>query len=232
MSNENDDFVDDLLKGLSKAEPMSDFEIRKFENLIDRHTQEFTNSTRKRGIKIPTSIVASVAIVFGAAFLLTNHNDVTRSGNGLVNSASPQSPGGSNQNGDLGVNPSITPKPQKPTSNENSQPGNTSTEVFGNSQPSTGAGGSTMIFETNLDYITDLKEIKRLVKVAQKPGSINNLDITSQQCAIKQGINKTFLAFDKGFFQEQSVRAFYSGFSKSDYKIILVDADCELVAEL
>jgi hypothetical protein len=105
-------------------------------------------------------------------------------------------------------------------------------QVFGNSNGASGSDGKVAKFETNLDYSTDLSNIKRLVKPRLKPGSISSLDNVAQQCSIKQGISTSILAFDKGYFQGQRVSAYFVGPNKNDFKIILLDADCALISEL
>ena len=44
MSKENDEFVENLLSGLPKAEPISEFELRKFEKMIDRQVSDYKAS--------------------------------------------------------------------------------------------------------------------------------------------------------------------------------------------
>lgn len=232
MSIENDDFVEDLLKGLSRTEPMSEFEIRKFEKLIDRQTEEFKKSKRGTGFKIPVSIAASIAIAFGAAFLLSNHEEVLNSSGGIIQQVSPQPSEDSNLGEGKTNSNTSKPDPKKTNNSGGSQNSGSSTEVFENPSTSNDANGAVAKFETNLDYFYDLPKIKKMVSLGIKPGSLTSLDYAMQQCAIKQGITDSLLAFDKGYFKQQRVSVFYVGTSKKDYKIILADSDCALVSEL
>ena len=232
MSKDNDDFVEDLLKALPKAEPISEIEIRKFEKLIDRQTEEFKKSKQKRGFKLPMSVAASIAIAFGAVFLLSNHETIVKPNevNTQTNSNLPSA--GSTQGGNAKAPSTGVPGTQNSGQPKKSQTAGSSTEVFGNSNSKAGSDGKVAKFETNLDYSTDLSKIKTLVMPGLKPGSLSSLDNVAQQCSIKQGISTSILAFDKGYFQGQRVSAYFFGSNRNDYKIILVDADCALISEL
>jgi len=232
MSIENNDWVEDLLKGLLKIEPMSEFEIRKFEKLIDRQAEEFKKSKLGSRFKIPASIAASVAIAFGAVLLLTNHGNVVLPGGDVIKPIAPQPSDASTQKSAPANSLSTTPEPKKPSNQGKSQTGNLSPQVYGNSNTSDGQDGTVPKFETNLDYSTDLLKIKKLVTLGEKPGLISSLTNAVQQCAIKQGISASLLAFDKAYFQGQRVDAYFSGENKNNFKIFLVDSDCALVSEL
>ena len=232
MSKENEDFVEDLLKALPKAEPISEFELRKFEKLIDRQTEEFKQSKQKRGFKIPMSVAASIAIAFGAVFLLSNHGTITKPSD-VATQPNSHLPSVSSTPGGNAKSPSASvPGTQKSGQPKNNQNAGSSTEVFGNSNSAAGSNGKVAKFETNLDYSTDLSKIKKQVLPGLKPGSISSLDNVAQECSIKQGISTSILAFDKGYFQGQRVSAYFVGPNKNDYKIILVDSDCALISEL
>ncbi len=232
MSTENDDFMDDLLKGLPRAEPISEFEIRKFEKLIDQQAAQFKKSKRSLGFKIPASIATSLAVAFGTAFLLSNHSQVINAGGGVIQSPAPQTSESATQNGGTASTPAKTVSPKKSKNHSPSQTTSDSTQVFANSNSSNAQDGSVAKFETNLDYSIDLSKIKKVVVLSVKPSSMSLLDNTAQQCAIRQGISESLLAFDKGYFQGQRVSAYYTGLSRNEYKIILVDSDCALVTEL
>lgn len=228
MSTENDDFVDGLLRGLSKAEPMSEFEIRKFEKLIDQQASDYKKSTRTFRFKLPASVAASIAIAFGAAFLLTNHGAIIKNVSGVTRPSAEQP----SRNPVTNTGHSTNPTPQTPGQNSGSQSNQAPNQVFGNSESSDGKNGTVAVSESNLDYSTDLTKIKAFVKVGQKPGSVSSLNSAEQQCAIKQGIASSLLAFDKGYYQSQRVSAYFSGPSKTDMRIILVDVECNVVQEL
>ena len=232
MSTENDDFVEGLLKGLPKAEPISEIELRKFEKLIDRQADEFKKSKRASGFRIPASIAASVVIVFGAAFLLSNHGKIIKSDIGITHPSSPPASANPSQNsGDAHSNtmPSQVEESPKPG---NSKGSNGSTEMFGKTNSSNSEGGNVAKYESNLDYSTSLDQIKKIVILGSKPGSLSSLTNAEQECAIKQGLSSSLLAIDKGYYQTHRVSAYFSGSSKGEYKIVLVDAGCLMVAEL
>jgi hypothetical protein len=231
MSIGNDDFVEDLIKGLPKAEPMSEFEIRKFEKLIDRQAEEFSKSKRSSSFKLPTSIAASIAIVFGAVLLLTNHAGTIKPLGGITQTASPQPSSNATQDEGSTTTPTQNSTSGKSKNGGNSKSGGGTTQEFGNSNTSNGSDGSVAKFATNLDYSTDLSRIKKLVTLPNQPGTISSLENSARQCAIKQGISDSILAFDKGYFQGQRVSVYYSGANKNDYKTVLVDSDCNIVLE-
>ena len=226
MSKENDDFIEELLKGLPKVEPMSEFEIKKFEKLIDKQTGLYAKSKAKSSFRMPASIAASIAIAFGAAFLLTNNSSVVNTKGEISSSQSTPTKSGESQNQSLAPT-TTTGSGSKPV-NEGS---NNSTGVYANSGESNANDGKVPVYESNLDYENQLVQIKKIVKLASAPENLTSLTYAAQQCSIKQGISESILAFDKGTFQGQRVSAYFSGSSKSDYKIILVDSSCELIEQ-
>jgi len=231
MSIGNDDFVEDLIKGLPKAEPISEFELRKFEKLIDRKAEEFKKSKRSSTFNISVSVAASIAIVFGAVFMLANHSDSIKSVGRITQPATPQPSLNGTQDKGSTASPTQNPSSGKSNNGGNSKPKVGTTQEFGNSNSSNGSDGSVAKFATNLDYAVDLSSIKQLVKLPNKPGTLTSIEKSAQQCAIKQDISDSLLAFDRGYFQGQRVSAYYSGSSKNDYKIILVDSDCNIISE-
>ena len=227
MSKENDDFVENLLGGLPKAEPISEFEIRKFEKMIDRQASEYKRSNSSTRFKFPASIAASIAIVFGAAFVLTNQSSVTGPTTSVTESGSNTESGNSNSSGE-----ELAPAPVQSNSSESAQGSSSESGVFGNSDSSGNQAGSVPIFNSNLDYETELNRISKVVVLPSAPGDTTSLQIKAQQCAIKLGVSKSLLAIDSGYFQDQRVQAYYTGKNKSSYKIILVDSECAVLSEL
>jgi hypothetical protein len=227
MSKENDDFVENLLGGLSKAEPISEFELRKFEKMIDRQASEYKRSSNSTRFKYPASIAASIAIVFGAVFVLTNQSSVTGPTTSVTESGSTTESGDSNSSGE-----EIIPAPVQSNSSGSAQGTASESGVFGNSDSSGNQAGSVPVFNSNLDYGTELNRISKVVVLPSAPGDTASLQNKAQQCAIKLGVSKSLLAIDSGYFQDQRVQAYYSGKNKSDYQITLVDSDCTIVAEL
>lgn len=226
MSRENDDFVENLLSGLPKAEPISEFELRKFEKLIDRQAAEYKASKQKSKFKFPTSVAASIAIVFGAVFLLTNQNPATSPSTTVTHSGSSTEAGDSSS-----TEGEFTPAPV-PNSGGSNEGSSADSGVFGNSQATENNSEAVPVSSSNLDYSTDRDRISKLVKIHSAPGSITALQNKVQQCAIKLGVSNTVLAYDLGYFQGERAQAFYSGTSKANYQIILVDSDCNILSEL
>mgnify|MGYP000679810127 CR=1 FL=1 len=227
MSKENDDFVENLLGGLSKAEPISEFELRKFEKMIDHHASEYKRSNNSNRLKFPASIAASIAIVFGAVFVLTSQSSVTGPTTSVTESGSTTGSGNSNSTGE-----ELAPAPVQSNSSGSAKGTSSESGVFGNSDSSGNQAGSVPIFNSNLDYETELNRISKVVVLPSAPGDTAALQNKAQQCAIKLGVTRSLLAIDSGYFQEQRVQAYYSGKNKSDYQITLVDSDCTIVAEL
>ncbi len=227
MSKENDDFVENLLGGLPKAEPISEFELRKFEKLIDRQASEYKRSNSSTRFKFPASIAASIAIVFGAVFVLTNQTSVTGPTTSVTESGSTIESGSSNSSGE-----ELAPAPDQSNSPESAQGTSSESGVFGNSDSSGNQAGSVPIFNSNLDYGTELNRISKVVVLPSAPRDTASLQNKAQQCAIKLGVLDSLLAIDSGYFQDQRVQAYYSGKNKSDYQITLVDSDCSIISEL
>jgi hypothetical protein len=163
MSKENDDFVENLLGGLPKAEPISEFEIRKFEKMIDRQASEYKRSNSSTRFKFPASIAASIAIVFGAAFVLTNQSSVTGPTTSVTESGSNTESGNSNSSGE-----ELAPAPVQSNSSESAQGSSSESGVFGNSDSSGNQAGSVPIFNSNLDYETELNDAKRAIKLLDR----------------------------------------------------------------
>jgi hypothetical protein len=227
MSKENDDFVENLLGGLPKAEPISEFELRKFEKVIDRQASEYKRSNSSTRFKFPASIAASIAIVFGAAFVLTNQSSVTGPTTSVTESGSTTESGNSKSSGE-----ELAPAPVQSNSSGSVQGSSSESGVFGNSDSSGNQAGSVPIFNSNLDYETELNRISKVVVLPSAPGDTASLQNKAQQCAIKLGVSKSLLAIDSGYFQDQRVQAYYTGKNKSSYKIILVDSECTVLSEL
>jgi hypothetical protein len=227
MSKENDDFVENLLSGLPKAEPISEFELRKFEKMIDRQAAEYKASKKMSRYKFPASVAASIAIVFGAAFVLTNQNPA------LTPSTTVTKPGSNTESSNTNsTDNQVSPVPTQSNPSKSTQTGSAEGEVFGDSGSAGNKSKMVPIFNSNLDYATELNLINEIVVVAPAPKDISSLEDKFQQCAIKLGISRSILAFDKGYFQGERASAYFSGSDKSNYKIILVDSECTLLSEI
>jgi len=230
MSKENDEFVENLLKGLPKAEPISEFELHRFEKMIDHQAAEYKRSHKTSRLKLPTSIAASIAIVFGAVFVLTNQNPVTEPTSSVTESAAPISTEESNNLNS--TDPDVSPQPSQSNSVGKADESGSQSGVFRNSESAGNEAGKVAGFNSNLDYVTDRDQISEIVIIAFTPKNMSSLQNKAQQCALKLGVSKSLLAYDSGYFQGQRIHAYYSGKSKNEYKIILVDSDCNVLSEL
>lgn len=230
MSKENDEFVENLLKGLPAAEPISELELRRFEKIIDHQAEEYKRSHKTSRLKLPTSVAASIAIVFGAVFVLTNQSSVTEPTSSVTESAAPAVTEESNNSNS--TDPEVSPPPSKSNSVAKADESDSQSGVFGNSESAGNQAGTVAGFYSNLDYVTDRDQISEIVIIASTPKNMSSLQNKAQQCAIKLGVSKSLLAYDSGYFQGQRTHAYYSGKNKNNYKIILVDSDCNVLSEL
>ena len=226
MSKENDDFVENLLSGLPKAEPISEFELHKFEKIIDRQAADYKASQRTSRFKFPTSVAASIAIVFGAFFVLTNQNPSTTPSTTVTESGSNAESGNSSS-----TEGEISTAPVQPNSGGSTTSSSAEGGIFGNSDSADNQSQLVPVSNSNLDYSTELRLAKKAVSIASTPREITSLQNKDQQCSIKLGISNSVLAFDRGYFQGERANAYFSGNDKSSYKVILVDSECTLLAE-
>jgi hypothetical protein len=195
--------------------------------VIDRQASEYKRSNSSTRFKFPASIAASIALVFGAAFVLTNQSSVTGPTTSVTESGSTTESGNSSSSEE-----ELSPAPIQSISTGSTQGTSSESGVFGNSDSSGNQAGSVPIFNSNLDYGTELNRISKVVVLPSAPGDTASLQNKAQQCSIKLGVSKSLLAIDSGYFQDQRVQAYYTGKNKSSYKIILVDSECTVLSEL
>ncbi len=235
MSTENDDFVEKLLRDLSTAEPLTEFETRKFEKFVDAKAADYKQSQQKNRFRVPTSVAASVAIALGAVFFFTGHNsnqDLNNPLNPNPSASSSNSATGEGASPSESSQPSTKPSTPKGNSGNSSQSSGGDTGQYSDHGAFNSPGNTISRFTTNLDYATDLVKIKSLVALSDGPHSISTLDAPLQQCAIKMGIENTILAYDHGYYDGERVSAFYVGMNKSNFYIRLVDSACTELATL
>lgn len=236
----NDEFIDALLRDMPKPEPLSDFERRRFEKLIDTQAAEVKRSRQKRRLTVPTSIAASVAIALGAVLFFHQHGTV---GSHVVatptpsNSAAQGEGDGSTASPSTGTPTAGATKPATPgPSHQGGTSGTGSTTGQYSDNPSSGATSPASVripeFETNLDYATDIAKVRTTVAPSAKPRSISSLDAPLQQCVIGLGISSKVLAHDRGYYDGVRVNAFFYGADAAHAHIILVDSSCSEVATI
>ena len=79
--------------------------------------------------------------------------------------------------------------------------------------------------------MTQIDQIRAKIRISPKPISISVIPSSYGKCAIELGVNTSLIAVDKGFYDGQSVLAFFSGSSRSQMSIFVVTKSCENIAE-
>ena len=238
MSNEEQEkFVEDLIRGLPKSPAMSELELRRFEKLIDHQAAALKASRSKRSFRLPAAVAASVAFLF-AGVLIFSQNNGTSLLSDVASNSGIAAPTGESENG---------PEMNLPADGATSQSTVTTTKAHPTKKPQTATVTSTQetyndqnqnvsdsvpVFKTNLDYDTQCKNILRIVKQGSAGSSLKSLTATQQQCAIRLGVDKEVLAFDKGKFQGESIWAYYSGANPMASTVTIVTTGCQVITEL
>ena len=225
MSKENDDFVEDLVKNLPQGKPMSEFELKKFEKLIDSEIASSYPATKKNSVTQRMSIAASVVAIFiGVGIFATQSNSVN-SDNLIIPTPNPSVTNDSNP-----VDPT-NPNDEPTQTDGNSNPGNQG-QLFEDEDDPTASSEEVPVFRSRIDYETNFAAAKKNVKLASKPGKFTSLSSIQRNCAITLGVDKELLAFDTAYFGPDSIMAFYVGQTKSDYVVKIALTTCELISEL
>lgn len=221
-----DDFVEDLFRDLPKSKPMSELELKRHEKMILAKIEEMKLvQDKKQGslyVRFQTQFQLAagfLVLVGGLAFVL---NQSTTTSNSDLNVAiSKPSPTAQVEQ----------PKAEasKPTNSGSDKPidlndGQTEFEVD-QSQ------GKVYLNNLGLDYLTQLDQIRAKIRISPKPISISVIPSSYGKCAIELGVNTSLIAVDKGFYDGQSVLAFFSGSSRSQMSIFVVTKSCENIAE-
>lgn len=222
-----DDFVEDLFRDLPKSKPMGELDLKRHEKMILGKIEEMklaqSNKQNSLYVRFQTQFQLAagfLVLVGGLAFVL---NQSTTTSNSDLNVAiSKPSPTAQVEQ--------PTAEVSKPTHSGSDKPidlndGQTEFEVD-QSQ------GKPYLNNLGLDYLTQLDEIRAKIKINSKPISISVIPSSYGKCAIELGINTNLVAVDKGFYDGQSVLAFFSGSSRSQMSITVVTKNCEDIAEL
>jgi hypothetical protein len=223
MSKENDDFVEDLVKNLPKGRPMSEFELKKFEKLIDSEIASSYPATKRNSVTQRMSIAASVVAIFIGVGIFATQNNSLNSDSLILPTPNPSVTNDSNPADP--TNPSDEPTQTDGNSNTGNQG-----QLF-EDEP-TVSSEEVPVFRSRIDYETNFAAAKKNVKLANKPGKFTSLSSIQRNCAITLGIEKDLLAFDSAYFGPDAVMAFYVGQTKSDYVVKIALSTCELVSEL
>ena len=238
MSNEDQEkFVEYLIRGLPKAEAMTEFELRRFEKLIDHEAAVLKASRSKRSFRLPAAVAASVALLF-AGVLIFSQNNGTSPIKDIASNSGIAAPTTESENGPEMNLPSDGATSQSTATNSNSHSTKKPTTSTGTSTQETyndqnqNVSDSVPVFKSNLDYDTQFKNILRIVKQGSAGSSLKSLTSAQQQCAIRLGLGQEVLAFDKGKFQGESIWAYYSGANPMASTVTIVSTSCQVIAEL
>jgi hypothetical protein len=225
--SEKDDFVEDLFRDLPKSKKMSEIELKRHEKLILAKIEEMklAQSKKQKSLYVRFQSQFQLAagfmvLVGGLAFVL---NQSTTTSNSDLNVAiSKPSP----------TNQVEQPKAEasKPTNSEIDKPIDLNDEQteFEIDQ----FQEKNYLYNFGLDYLTKIDQIRAKIKISPNPISISVIPSSYGKCAIELGVNTSLVAVDKGFYDGQSVLAFYSASSRSQIRIFIVTKSCENIAEL
>lgn len=227
MTKDENSFVDDLLKGLPKAPPMTKLQQKRIENFIDEQIaglkMEQVQSKSSVYVRFQTQFQLAagfLVLVGGVAFAVNFSNS-----NSTTNIAQ-QSPI---------TTPTPSSAPVIPTEQPNSNSGsnigssNSGSEVFGNESkpPST----ISNIFYTGLDYQTSLSQAKAKITSNLAPISLGAMSTADRNCVISQGIDEV-LAIDHAKYDGQKTTNYFYRNSSSELEIRVVDFSCSTLATL
>lgn len=227
MKNDDNGFVDDLLKALPKAPPRTKLEQRRMEKFIDEQIDHLRSerASTKRSIYVrfqsQFQLAAGFLVIVGGVAFATNFT----SNNSTTNISQPTPVATSTQSGST-AQPSPAPSNN---SGSNNGSGNSGSEVFENEtkKPSSVIN----IFDTGLDYLTSLSQAKAKITPKLAPISLGAMSATDRNCVINQGIDEV-LAIDHAKYDGQKSTTFYFRDNSSDLTLIVVDFSCNLLATL
>ena len=232
----NDDEIESLIRNLPKAPAFSELERKRQEKLIRSYVADMAkdealkqNSPLKRFQSQFSLAAGFIVLVAGVSFAVGQ--GFFESKNELVISMPTPENESSDSEGSEGQLPeeSESTKPSKPNEPSNSnQDGITEFESDGTSQ----SDFDLFINNTGLDYVSDIKKIKNVIKLSTTPLSISDLSQSYGKCAIELGINKNLLGIDKAKYDGTNILAFYYGSSKAASSIWIIEKPCNRVIEI
>jgi hypothetical protein len=232
----NNDEIENLFRNLPKSPEFSEIERKRQEKLIRSYVGDMAkeeglkqNSPLKRFQSQFSLAAGFIVLVAGVSFALSQ--GIFESKDDVVISMptpdvkSPSSEETDNQ-GQENSEQIESPKPKNPTIPNQGE----LTELESGSANQSDL--ERFINSTNLDYSSDVKKIKSIVKLSASPLSISNLPLPYGKCAIELGINKELLGIDKAKYDGINVLAYYFGSSKTNASIWIVDKSCKKIIEI
>ena len=222
-----DDFVEDLFRDLPKSKPMSDLELKRHEKMILAKIEEMKIAQdKKQGslyVRFQTQFQLAagfLVLVGGLAFVL--------------NQSTPNSDKGS----ELAISkPSPTTKVEQPNSEvshpANSSGGKSNDLNDGSTEFEVGQSqDKAYLNNLGLDYSNQIDQIRAKIKMSSSPLALSAIPTSFGKCAVELGISSKLFATDKGFYDGQSILAFYYGVSSKDSEIWIVEKSCEKIVNL
>jgi hypothetical protein len=229
MSQDENSFVDDLLKGLPKAPPRTKMEQRRMENFIDEQIAtlkaERTQAKRSVYVRFQTQfqLAAGFLVLVGGIAFAINFS----SSNSTTNIAKPTpAPTQINPNPTSSTAPGTNSGTGSATNNGG---GTSSGEVFG--KETNPPSALSNIFSTGIDYLSSFNQAKAKISPSLAPISLGAMSKADRNCAISLGIDQV-LAIDHAKYDSQKISAFYYKNTSSNLEVKVVDSTCSVLATL
>ena len=226
----DDNFVEKLLSDLPKAPPMSDLDIKRFENHIDSLVAAENRKISSKNWSNKFSVAASiVALVAGVAIFANNSKIINpQQFPTIAPSALP-----SNSATDGGA---IDEAPEFPQSSgkDSSHASSSGATTYGNShspKPDE-LRGSIPVLNFGFDYEADEQAARSKVKQEAQFGDTKLMKSSQIACSLKLGIDQELYAIDRGTYSGEDVEAYYFGANKNSLKIKIVGFGCVLIKDL
>ena len=229
MIQDENSFVDDLLKGLPKAPPRTKMEQLRMEKFIDEQIAtlkaERTQAKSSVYVRFQTQfqLAAGFLVLVGGIAFAINFS----SSNSTTNISSPKAT-------PTQVNPSSSPTtaPENNSSsgsNANSGGGTSAGEVFG--KETNPPSAMSNIASTGIDYLNSFSLAKAKIRPNLALISLGAMSKADRNCVINLGIDKV-LAIDHAKYDSQKISAFYYENSASNLEVKIVDSLCTVLTVL
>lgn len=226
MSSE-DEFVEDLFRDLPKSKPMSEIELKRHEKLIKAKIEEMRLAQSKKQSSLYVrfqrqfQLAAGFLVLAGGLAFVLNQSSTTSISDLNVAISKPSPTAQVEQPKDESSKPTNSGSDKQIDLND----GQTQFEVDQSKE-------KVYLNNLGLDYSMQIDQIRAKINISPKPISISVIPSSYGKCAIELGVNTSLIAVDKGFYDGQSVLAFFSGSSRSELSIIVVTKSCENIAQL
>jgi cytoskeletal protein RodZ len=232
--NHKDDFVEDLLNSLPKAKPMSKFETKRLEKLIDAEVAKAKSKQSAGNWTQRFTIAASVIIAVAGFAVFANDNEIVTRNPAPLSSPTPSS--SPKENSNSSTTPSdekATSAPSTPVSSAKPTSSGTQAGVYGNENPGENTSqGNIPSLNTGIDYLIQEKMARSKVTPKAKQGKLDLLTSSQISCAVNLGIRDELFAIDKAEYGGEAIQAFYYGTSDQNLKIKIVGYGCIEMADL